>query len=156
MRAFVAGGAGFIGSHTVRRCLLGDPRVERVTVYDNFSSGKRAFLPEGDGRLTFVEGEIGSLDRLCAALDGHEVVFHYASNPDIARAAREPDIDFWQGTHLTQNVVEAMRRCGVKEIVYSSGSGGSLWRYGPNPSQRKEDHSPMLPISTYGASKAGR
>ena len=40
---------------------------------------------------------------------GHDVVIHLASNPDIARAATEPTIDFWQGTALTQSVVEAMR-----------------------------------------------
>ena len=40
---------------------------------------------------------------------GHDLVFHFASNPDIARAITEPDIDFWEGTYLTQNVLEAMR-----------------------------------------------
>src|SRR5579863_10218205 len=112
MRAFVAGGAGFIGSHTVAR-LLRDPGVGHVTVYDNFSSGKREFLPVENTRLTVIDADISSLDRLCSAIHGHDVVFHYASNPDIARAAREPDVDFWQGTYLTQNIVEAMRRAGV-------------------------------------------
>ena len=41
---------------------------------------------------------------------GHDIVIHLASNPDIARAATEPDIDFREGTFLTQQVVEAMRR----------------------------------------------
>ncbi len=149
MRAFVAGGAGFIGSHTVAR-LLRDTDIDGVTVYDNLSSGKREFLPENEARLTVVEADLSSLDTLCRAMEGHDVVFHYASNPDIARAAREPDIDFWQGTYLTQNVVEAMRRTGVAEIVYSSGSGV----YGDTGLKvLGEDHSPLLPISTYGASK---
>jgi UDP-glucose 4-epimerase len=149
MRAFVAGGAGFIGSHTVAR-LLRDSGVDGVTVYDNLSSGDRKFLPTNEPRLTLVEADLSSLDTLCVAMAGHDVVFHYASNPDIARAAREPDIDFWQGTYLTQNVVEAMRRTGVNEIVYSSGSGV----YGDTGLKvLNEDHSPLLPISTYGASK---
>jgi UDP-glucose 4-epimerase len=149
MRAFVAGGAGFIGSHTVAR-LLRDPGIDGVTVYDNLSSGKREFLPENEPRLRVVEADLSSLDTLCGAMEGHDVVFHYASNPDIARAAREPDIDFWQGTYLTQNVVEAMRRTGVADIVYSSGSGV----YGDTGLKvLGEDHSPLLPISTYGASK---
>ena len=42
-------------------------------------------------------------------MDGHDMVIHLASNPDIARAAVEPDIDFREGTFLTQQVVEAMR-----------------------------------------------
>ena len=149
MRAFVAGGAGFIGSHTVAR-LLRDPGTERVTVYDNLSSGKKEFLPRNEPRLGVIEADLSSLDALCGAMEGHDVVFHYASNPDIARAAREPDIDFWQGTYLTQNVVEAMRRTGVTDIVYSSGSGV----YGDTGLRvLGEDHSPLLPISTYGASK---
>ena len=48
-------------------------------------------------------------------MDGHDVVIHLASNPDIARAATEPDIDFWQGTVLTHNVVEAMRTTSGQE-----------------------------------------
>src|SRR6202012_1167734 len=116
----------------------------------NFSSGKREFLPIDEPRLEVVEGDLSTLNRLSEAIDGHDLVFHFASNPDIARAAREPDIDFWQGTFLTQNVLEAMRRAGVKEIVYASGSGiygdvGYTWL--------TEDHSPLLPVSTYAASK---
>lgn len=149
MRAFVAGGAGFIGSHTVAK-LLRDPGVTAVTVYDNFSSGKREFLPQQEPRLSVVAAEISDLDRLCAAIAGHDIVFHYASNPDIARAAKEPDVDFWQGTFLTQNIVEAMRRTGVNRIVYSSGSGV----YGDTGTiVLDEDYAPLLPISTYGASK---
>src|ERR1700744_1298919 len=112
MRVFVAGVAGFIGSHPGAR-LLTDPAVSKVTVYDNFSSGKREFLPIDEPRLEVVEGDLSTLNRLSEAIDGHDLVFHFASNPDIARAAREPDIDFWQGTFLTQNVLEAMRRAGV-------------------------------------------
>ena len=50
-------------------------------------------------------------------------MIHLASNPDIARAMAEPAIDFDQGTLLTHHVVEAMRRAGVRHILYASGSG---------------------------------
>jgi UDP-glucose 4-epimerase len=81
---------------------------------------------------------------------GVDVVFHLASNPDIARAVREPDVDFWEGTYLTQNVLEAMRQNGVPRLLYSSGSGV----YGDTGTQAVvETYSPMRPISTYGASK---
>ena len=56
-------------------------------------------------------------------MDGHDVVIHLASNPDIARAASEPTIDFTQGTALTSAVVEAMRTTSAKRILYASGSG---------------------------------
>jgi UDP-glucose 4-epimerase len=81
---------------------------------------------------------------------GHDRVFHFASNPDIAKAVTQPDIDFWEGTYLTQNVVEAMRVSGVKQLTYSSGSG----IYGDTGQTAVfEDFAPLLPISTYGASK---
>jgi UDP-glucose 4-epimerase len=78
------------------------------------------------------------------------VVIHLASNPDIARAVTEPDIDFREGTYLTNNVVEAMRRSGTGTILYASGSGiyGDLGEL-----EGGEDHGPLVPISTYGASK---
>ena len=78
------------------------------------------------------------------------MVIHLASNPDIARAASEPDIDFREGTYLTNNVVEAMRRTGTTTILYASGSG-VLRR--PGRTGDPEDYGPLIPISTYGASK---
>jgi UDP-glucose 4-epimerase len=93
---------------------------------------------------------VKDLAALREAMAGHDVVIHLASNPDIARAAVEPDIDFREGTALTQNVVEAMRTTGARRILYASGSGiyGDLGEL-----EIGEDHGPLLPISTYGASK---
>jgi UDP-glucose 4-epimerase len=71
-------------------------------------------------------------------------------NPDIAKAITQPDIDFWEGTYLTQNVLEAMRQTGATRIFYTSGSGV----YGEDPAvDFPEDYGPCIPISTYGASK---
>lgn len=150
-RYLIVGGAGFIGSHFVDR-LLAEPSMERVTIYDNFSSGRRwhqvAHLQ--DPRLCVVESDVEDLEALVAAMRGHQVVIHLASNPDIARAATEPAIDFVEGTRLTHHVVEAMRLTGTTRILYASGSGvyGDL-----GETEVCEDHGPLLPISTYGASK---
>src|SRR5262249_54403663 len=75
---------------------------------------------------------------------------HLASNPDIAKAATDPDIDFREGTDLTRRVVEAMRCTGAKKILYASGSGvyGDL-----GETDAHEDYGPLIPVSTYGASK---
>jgi UDP-glucose 4-epimerase len=148
---FLVGGAGFIGSHFTDY-LLADATVRRVTIYDNFSSGRDWHHAHhlGDERLRVVRGDVKDLDALRAAMHGHEVVVHLASNPDIARAASEPDIDFREGTCLTQNVLEAMRVTGAGRILYASGSGvyGDLGEL-----EVGEDHGPLVPISTYGASK---
>jgi len=148
---FIVGGAGFIGSHFTDR-LLSEPEVKGVTLYDNFTSGREWHYEQhaSDSRLQVVRGEVGDLEKLTSSVAGHDVVIHLASNPDIARAATEPEIDFYQGTVLTNNVVEAMRRAGVPRLLYASGSGvyGDLGEL-----EAPEDHGPLIPVSTYGASK---
>lgn len=150
-RYFIAGGAGFIGSHFTDR-LLADRATEAVTLYDNFSSGREWHYAHhaNDHRLHVVRGDVKDIDALTEAMRGHETVIHLASNPDIARAVKEPDIDFREGTFLTQQVLEAMRINATPRLLYASGSGvyGDIGEVEAN-----EDYSPMLPVSTYGASK---
>jgi UDP-glucose 4-epimerase len=150
-KVFIAGGAGFIGSHFARRLLASDA-IKQVTAYDNFSSGKAKMLEHlsGDKRLALVQGEIHDNAALQSAMRGHDTVIHLASNPDIAKAATEPSVDFHQGTVLTHQIVEAMRIEKVGRILYASGSGvyGELGEY-----ELAEDFGPLKPISTYGASK---
>lgn len=148
---FIVGGAGFIGGHLVDR-LLATPEVSAVTVYDNFSSGRRWHLAshEADPRLTVQRETVRQLEALRQAMTGHDTVVHLASNPDIAKALTEPRIDFDEGTLLTFNVLEAMRETGASRILYASGSGvyGDL-----GDLDIDEDFGPLVPVSTYGASK---
>ncbi len=149
----IVGGAGFIGSHLTTQ-LLQEEKDIKVTIYDNFSSGKMWHLDQiiNDSRLEIIRGDIKDKDFLIKAAEGKEIVYHFASNPDIAKAMTQPDIDFWEGTYLTNNVVEAMRITGANKLIYASGSGV----YGDTGYlETNEDYSPMLPISTYGASKLG-
>jgi len=147
----VVGGAGFIGGHLVDR-LLTDPATTTVTVFDNFSSGRRTHLEEhaSDPRLTVVSADARNLPALVDATKGSDTVVHLASNPDIARAVSEPAIDFDQGTLLTHHVLEAARLAGARTLLYASGSGvyGDL-----GEEVVAEDRGPLEPISTYGASK---
>ncbi len=150
-RFFIVGGAGFVGSHFTDR-LLGDASTAAVTLYDNFSSGREWHYAHhaGDPRLVVVRGDVKDLATLRAAMNGHDTVIHLASNPDIARAMTEPDVDFYEGTLLTHQVVEAMRTTSAKRILYASGSGvyGDL-----GETEATEDHGSLEPVSTYGASK---
>jgi UDP-glucose 4-epimerase len=151
MKAFVTGGAGFIGSHLIGR-LLKSEKTERVVIYDNFTSGRRSYLQDltSDRRLSVIETDLKDVGRVCEAMIGCDTIFHLAANPDIAKAITQPDIDFWEGTYLTQNVLEGMRQTGARRIFYTSGSGV----YGEDPAvDFAEDHGPCIPISTYGASK---
>jgi len=150
-RYFICGGAGFIGSHFTDR-LLADNSVLAVSLYDNFSSGREWHYEHhlSDPRLRVIRGDVKEVNALTSAMQGHDIVIHLASNPDIARAATEPEIDFREGTLLTNNVLEAMRRSGTSTILYASGSGvyGDLGEM-----EVDEDYGPLIPISTYGASK---
>ena len=150
MKFFITGGAGFLGSNLVQTILERD--LGAVTVYDNFLTGRREhFGPRvNDPRLTIVAGDVADYGAVEHAVRGHDIVFHLAANSDIARAANDPLVDFDNGTRLTQTLLEAMRKTGVKRILFTSGSGV----YGEVPPEpTAEDFSPMIPISTYGASK---
>ncbi len=151
-RSFVAGGAGFIGSHLIRE-LLHRPDAE-VIVFDNFVSGSISHL-EGlleDPRLQVVEADLAEGEKVVEAMRGADHVYLLAANPDIAAAVGDPGIDFWHGTYLTHNVIEAVRINNISRITYASGSGV----YGDRGSQEvDEDFGPLIPVSTYGASKLG-
>jgi UDP-glucose 4-epimerase len=148
---FIIGGAGFIGSHFAD-ALLASAKTRRVTIFDNFSTGREWHYEahQSDPRLQIVHADATDVHALTATMEGHDWVIHLASNADIALAAECPEIDFYKGTLLTNNVVEAMRRAGLRRLLYASGSGV----YGdaaetPVP----EDYAPLVPVSTYGASK---
>lgn len=149
----VIGGLGFIGSSMTKRLLKEENGC--VYVYDNYSSGKMEHLGEyaDHERLSIIRGDIKEKDDLIRAMDRDiDVIYSFASNPDIARAVREPDIDFWEGTYLINNTLEAMRVTGKKQLLYASGSGV----YGDvGEIVTDENFSPMRPSSTYGASKLG-
>lgn len=146
----VTGGAGFIGSHLSQRLRQ---RGDEVTVYDNFSSGRKQFIEHLLGRPGFalVEGDLLDAKRLAKALRGQEMVFHLAANPDIRGSLEEPSLDFQQGTVATFNLLEGMRAEGVKQLVFASSSVV----YGePRIFPTPEDYGIHAPLSLYGASKA--
>lgn len=150
-KVIIVGGAGFIGSHFTD-ALLADERTQRLTLYDNFCSGHEWHYAHhcDDTRLSVVRADANDLPTLRDAMEGHDLVIHLASNPDIAAAMANPAVDFDQGTLITHNVVEALRQTGVPRIAYASGSGvyGDLGEV-----EAPEDQGPMIPVSTYGASK---
>ena len=152
MRAFVTGGAGFIGSHIVET-VLADPASE-VVIFDNLSSGRSTFIERAirDPRCTFAAGDLRDADAVRRAVEGAapDTVFHLAANPDIARGALEPGLDFQQTVVATFHVLEAMRLARTPRLVFTSGSGV----YGDHPeTATAETFGPLLPISMYGASK---
>jgi UDP-glucose 4-epimerase len=149
MKCLVTGGAGFIGSHLVDRLL---EKGNDVRVFDNLSSGRKDFLASAMKKkgFEFVEADLLDIEKVTASMKGIDMVFHIAANPDIRYGTTQTDVDLNQGTIATYNVLEAMRRCGVKKIAFSSSSTiyGEATKI-PVP----EDYGPVMPISLYGASK---
>lgn len=149
MKVLVTGGAGFIGSHLVD-ALIG--KGHEVAVYDNLSSGRMDFLSQHkkNPAFKFVKGDLLDLDSLCKSVEGADIVFHLAANPDARAAIRDTSVDLKLETIATHNVLEAMRRNNVGKIVFSS--SGTV--YGDTKGvAADEDYGPMFPISLYGAGK---
>jgi len=148
VKIFVTGAAGFIASNFIPRLLR---RGDVVAGADNFFLGKRAYVAH-DPRFTFHEIDLLDLDRVVSLMDAFKPdrIWHFAANSDISFGTKYTDFDLKGGTLVTYNVLEAMRRTGVKEIVFSS--SGAV--YGePTVMPTPEDYGPILPISLYAASK---
>ncbi len=148
-RALITGGAGFIGSNLADRLVA---EGVHVVIYDNLSSGRRAFLAEllANRGARFVEGDVLDQQRLAEALDGCDTVFHLAANADVRHGLEHPKWDLEQNTIATSCVLEAMRATGVRRIAFSS--TGSV--YGePDVFPTPEDCPFPLQTSLYAASK---
>jgi UDP-glucose 4-epimerase len=149
MKVFITGGAGFIGSNLAQR-LLADGH--HVTVYDNFSTGRREFLAGACDHPAFrlVTGDLLEVVDLRAAMTGHDFVYHLAANADVRFGTHHPRRDLDQNTIATFNVLEAMRTGGIRKIAFSS--TGSVYGEAavfPTP----EDAPFPVQTSLYGASK---
>ena len=149
MRVFVTGAAGFIASHMVDRLLAAG---HSVVGFDNMSTGQRRFLAGALGHPQFRFHQADLLDRtsLAQAIEGAELVVHFAANADVRFGTEHPRKDLDQNTIATWNVLEAMREQGSKRIVFSS--TGSV--YG-EPDIFPTPETCPFPIQTslYGASK---
>jgi UDP-glucose 4-epimerase len=147
-RVLVTGGAGFIGSHAVDRLVA---EGAHVTVLDNLSGGQETFLQLSRERIKFVRGDCGDAATLNLLLrSGIDSVWHLAANPDVRSGESDPEAHYDQNVRVTYVLLEAMRRAGVRHLVFTSTSTV----YGkasviPTP----ESYGPLLPISVYGACK---
>jgi UDP-glucose 4-epimerase len=149
MKAFVTGGAGFIGSHLVDRLIS---KGDIVTVYDNLSSGKKQFLEQhmNNDKFSFINADLLDLTRLKKEIKDHDVAFHIAANPYVRLGEKQTRLDLEQGAIVTYNILEAMRVNDIKKIVFSSSSVV----YAETPLKSiPEEYGPTLPISLYGAGK---
>jgi UDP-glucose 4-epimerase len=149
LKVLVTGGAGFIGSHAIRR-LLADGH--NVTAVDNLSSGRReAIVGFADNpAFRFVEGDLLDPALVRRVVDGQDLVWHLAANTDIRHGISRTDADLKNCVIATWNVLEAMRETGVAQLLFAS-SGVVYGDHEEQPLQ--ETAGPLLPVSLYAAGK---
>lgn len=145
MSVLVTGGAGYIGSHTVRRLTaLG----HEVVVLDSMEYGHRDAVIEAE----LVEGNIADLDlvvELCTRRDITQVV-HFAAYKSVGESMAEPSRYWLNNVTGTVKLVEAMLTAGVNDIVFSS----SCSVYGTPDVVPVTENAPIRPESVYAESKA--
>lgn len=142
----VTGGAGFIGSHLVRRLLVDG---KRVRVLDDFATGKRLNLSEIIDQIELVEGSIADLETCRRAVEGADCILHQAAIPSVPRSIRDPLGSNQANVNGTLNMLVAARDAGVRRFVCAASSSA----YGDTPTLPKAESMATDPISPYAVAK---
>lgn len=140
----VVGGAGYIGSHVVKKLVETKP----VVVLDNLSTGHRHLV---DKRAVFVHGDLGDRTTLVRIFEKYPIdaVMHFAANSLVGESVVEPMKYYKNNVAATLTLLETMMEYGVKRFIFSSTAAV----YGiPNVDLITED-CPTNPINPYGRSK---
>ncbi|MBQ0825053.1 dTDP-glucose 4,6-dehydratase [Streptomyces tagetis] len=155
MRLLITGGAGFIGSHFVRRLLDGSVlghETTGLTVLDKLTyAGNTGNLPLDHPRLRLVRGDVCDRRLLLDLLPGHDAVVHFAAESHVDRSIEDASLFARTNVVGTQTLLDSCLRTGVRRVVHVSTDEvyGSI-----DEGSWTEDHS-LLPNSPYAASKAG-
>ena len=148
MHYVVTGGAGFIGSHLVEH-LVTAVGGHRVTVLDNFSTGRRENLEPWLERIRIVEGSVTDPDACREAIAGADFVLHQAALPSVPRSLRDPLASHEANATGTLNVLIAARDAHVQRVVYAASSSA----YGNTAELPKREEMLPRPLSPYAAAK---
>lgn len=153
MKALVAGGAGFIGSNLCEALLA---QKDEVVCVDNYYNGTKENIEHlrSDSRFTVYEEDLADIDAVEKIFSKvrPDIVYHMAANSDIQASAQAPSVEYRNTYTTTFNILEVMRKTGVKKFFFCSTSAV----YGDaQGSEVNELFSPLSPISYYGACKLG-
>lgn len=144
MKILVCGGAGYIGSHTVKE-LIGN---HEVVVLDNLTTGNSFLL---DSEVIFEEGNLGDGAILDKIFTEHAIdaVFHFAANSLVGESVRDPLKYYGNNIGATIVLLQKMIEHGVDKFIFSSTAA----TYGIPDSKIITEEMPSTPINPYGRSK---
>ncbi|MCC5846603.1 MAG: UDP-glucose 4-epimerase GalE [Verrucomicrobia bacterium] len=142
----VVGGAGYIGSHTVRQLIA---KGRKVVVLDNLVYGHREALVD-DG-VIFVEGDLGDRDVLDRVFAAHDIaaVMHFAAFAYVGESVTEPAKYYHNNLAAPLVLLDAMRDHGCRIFIFSS----TCATYGNPEYVPIDEQHPQNPINPYGAGK---
>lgn len=145
MAIAVLGGAGYIGSHTVKQLLAAG---EDVIVLDNLITGHRKAV---DRRARFYQGDIRDFKFLSSVFSQEKVdgIVHFAAFSVVPESMKNPLKYFDNNTCGMVTLLEAMKQFGIKRIVFSSTAA----TYGEPKQIPIKETDPQIPTNAYGESK---
>ncbi len=145
MRILVIGGAGYVGSHCVRRLIAAG---HDVTVYDNLSAGHRAAV---NPKALFVHGDLADARKLDAvvAAGRFDAALHFAAFLNVGESVTQP-VKYWRNNVAhTLNLLDALQQHNVRRLVFSS----TCAVYGVPENLPITETTAKNPINPYGATK---
>jgi dTDP-glucose 4,6-dehydratase len=152
MKILVTGGAGFIGSHFVRK-LLTEDSVQKITILDNLSyAGRRENMLDfiDEARVTFVEGDINNFELVFELLADLTHIVNFAAESHVDRSIQDSSVFIKTnvlGTHTL--LTAAKNRANIRFLQVSTDEV-----YGSIDLGEWDETCPLLPNSPYSASKA--
>lgn len=143
-KILVTGGAGYIGSHTVKK--LGEAG-HKIVIYDNLSTGSAAAILYGE----LCQGELNDLEHLSQVFKQHhfDAVIHFAASISVPESLEQPLDYYSNNTSNVINVLQCCKKFNVNQFVFSSTAAV----YGEVQESPVEESAVTIPINPYGKSK---